>query len=335
MRLVAILALVLTPALVPAEPVPKAGLPRLIVASSNKTGNHDIYLIQPDTGEVKNLTDRDSTDADPVWAPDGKRIAFLSDRGGQQDVWTMAADGTDVKQLTKMPGGCFHLRWSPDGSRIAFVSVTTKQNNQSMSDVYTVEVATGTVKQLTSGPSDSVEPEWAPDGKRLLYRYLGGGLYAVNPDGHGGQQVARGSEAAWAPDGKRIAVAAYHEGPPGGYQLFTTGANGTDAKQLTTTVNRHGFVRPQWAPDGTAIAFDESVDDSLQVATINADGTGLKIVTKTHRHEFPRWAPDGKSLSYHRTESGKQPVLVVSAADGTGAKVLLTNVTSPGEWKPK
>src|SRR5262245_40675236 len=122
MRFLALFAFVLVLALAPASaaPIPKGGPPRVLVVSSNKGGNWDVYLVVPATGEAKNLTDHKSADTDPIWAPDGSRIAFVSDREGGQDIWTMKSDGTDLQQLTKKQGSCSYLRWSPDGKSIAF-----------------------------------------------------------------------------------------------------------------------------------------------------------------------------------------------------------------------
>src|SRR4051794_21571521 len=89
-----------------AAPAPKGGLPRTLVVSSNKDGNWEIYLVHAGTGETKRLTDHKANDTDPVWSPDGKRIAFISDREDGPNVWTMAADGTDLQQLTKKLGSC-------------------------------------------------------------------------------------------------------------------------------------------------------------------------------------------------------------------------------------
>jgi len=58
----------------------------------------------------------------PSFAPDGKRIVFVSDLSGQQQLWTMDADGGFPEQLTSMPDGAVGAQWSPDGEWISFVS---------------------------------------------------------------------------------------------------------------------------------------------------------------------------------------------------------------------
>jgi TolB protein len=342
-RFAALIALAATPFLL-AAPVPKAGPPRLLVVSSAKDGNWEIYLVQPGTGETKNLTENKAADTEPVWSPDGARIAFISDRAGFRDVWTMKADGTDARQLTEKLGSCSTLRWSPDGSKIAFVSAKSGQEQ-----IYVAEVATGRMVQLTDFNVPSRQPAWSPDGKRLTYSHYAGqySTYSMNPDGTNKRQVTDangGLDAAWAPDGKRLAYTAYlHQQKPG-FRLFTVGGDGKNVKQLTTNANGFGNVYPQWSPDGSKIAFGELVDGVVQVAVVSADGGEAQVITKSAgemwAHEYARWSPDGKSLSYVRTYRGPgkkdvPPALFVSDADGANAKDLITHAAGTGEWKPK
>src|SRR4029078_3862376 len=74
-------------------------------------------------GEPLNLTPEPGTDSNPVWSPDGRRIAFL--RGGTW-LYVMNADGSGQRSLAantphnEVVGSA--PAWSPDGRKIAFVS---------------------------------------------------------------------------------------------------------------------------------------------------------------------------------------------------------------------
>jgi TolB protein len=75
-----------------------------------------------DGSDVKKLTDGEGTDSWPAWAPDGKRIAFVTHRDGNYDVHLMNADGTGRANLTAHPAQDTSPAWSPDGKKLAFIS---------------------------------------------------------------------------------------------------------------------------------------------------------------------------------------------------------------------
>jgi len=68
-----------------------------IAFHSNRNGDFDIWIMNPDGTSAQALTRDARSDGYPVWSPNGARIAFTRDR----ELWTMAADGTDQKQLTR------------------------------------------------------------------------------------------------------------------------------------------------------------------------------------------------------------------------------------------
>ncbi|HEX6940468.1 MAG TPA: S9 family peptidase [Longimicrobiales bacterium] len=90
-----------------------------------------IYVYDVATKALRQLTSGDWDDSDPVWSPDGKRIAFVSNRteepdaNSNTDIWVVAADGGDgaVRRVTTNPGADAEPAWSPDGRWIAHVTV--------------------------------------------------------------------------------------------------------------------------------------------------------------------------------------------------------------------
>ncbi len=64
------------------------------------TGNYDIYIMEPGTQELVELTRDEARNERPSWAPDGRHIVFESTRNGTRQIWTMLADGSQAHELT-------------------------------------------------------------------------------------------------------------------------------------------------------------------------------------------------------------------------------------------
>lgn len=76
-------------------------------------GNYDIYVMEPNSQEIINLTpDAGARNERPSWAPDGRHIVFESTRAGPRQIWTMLADGSQAHQLTT-DGHNESPNWSP------------------------------------------------------------------------------------------------------------------------------------------------------------------------------------------------------------------------------
>lgn len=84
----------------------------------------DIYIIDADGQNLRQLTFDPANDLSPYFSPDGNDIVFLSDRGNNGfdfDVWTMTAEGTLPRRLYQTTGSSGAVAWSPDGKRVASV----------------------------------------------------------------------------------------------------------------------------------------------------------------------------------------------------------------------
>lgn len=92
-----------------------------LVFSSGMTGDAEIWSINPDGSDRRQLTNNRADDVAPIVSPNNSFIFFDSNRTGEIQVWRMNPDGTDQKQVTTQEGG-FPLRVSPDGQWLYYRS---------------------------------------------------------------------------------------------------------------------------------------------------------------------------------------------------------------------
>lgn len=112
-----------------------------------------IYLIKPDRSDTILLTaDTLRYDKEPVYSPDGSKIAFTSNRSYKRQVHIMNADGTGITQLTT-EGENFNPSFSPDGGKIAFVS--TRDGNE---EIYVMNADGSKQERLTENTVKDLWP---------------------------------------------------------------------------------------------------------------------------------------------------------------------------------
>jgi len=171
-------------------------------------GPGSIWVMDADGGNPVRLTS-DIDARDPVWSPDGRRIAItrFTDRG--PDIWTIrASDGAGRRRVTSWPSLEFQPAWSPDGQSIAF---TRGFATGDMGDMWAIDLVSRETTHVTTGTAYDNHASWSPDGGLILFqrgliRYSK--IAVVQPDGTGLHVLTSGhydGGAVYSPSGTRIA----------------------------------------------------------------------------------------------------------------------------------
>ncbi len=129
-----------------------------IAFTSERDGNREIYVMNPDGTNPIRLTTHPTLDVDPSWSPDGRKIAFSSNRDGNWEIYVMNADGTNLVNLTNHPEIDINPAWSPDGKKIAFAS----WRDVGDAEIYVMNADGKKPVRLTDHPAKDYWPAWSP-----------------------------------------------------------------------------------------------------------------------------------------------------------------------------
>jgi Tol biopolymer transport system component len=267
------------------------GTPQSIAFHSNREGNNEIYVMNPDGSDQTRLTMESRNDVRPDVSPNGKQIVFSSNRitpeanpTGDFEIFVMNSDGGGVRQLTFNGAEDSWPRWSPNGRWIAFHS-----NVDGNFEIYVIRPDGMDLTRVTDYPSGLDQyPEWSPDGKQLAIR-RDTDLYLIDLDGSNPIQLTAGATgfnqmASWSPDGKRLAFLSTREGYP---SVFVTDADGKNQINLTpkpegVPASAWSSRAPGWSRNGQHIYFTArrpGVDGNENIFVMNADGTDVTQLT--------------------------------------------------------
>jgi TolB protein len=283
----------------------------MLAFGSDRDGNPEVYAMNADGSDERNLTRNPAKDRNPAWSPDGRKIAF--ERWGpahaSPEIYVMNRDGSRQRNLTRHPANDVHPVWSPDGRKVAFVRRIGFPGPARADGppgfrilfrnyLYVANADGSGLRRLTLDPVYGVVlPAWASDGRTIRF-----GRYIVNADGSGTRRLKRyiPMAGAWSPDGRRIAFVHIVRRVGGGRpEIRVMKADGSAQRRLTG--NAAWDSAPAWSPDGRRIAFRSKRDGNPEIYVIRADGSGLRNLTRSPADDgWFAWSPRQKTSASSR-----------------------------------
>jgi Tol biopolymer transport system component len=219
-----------------------------IVYMSEESGNADIWSMNADGSDRRQLTTDPYSDNAAAVSPDGRHIAFMSNRAGAENIWLMNIDGGNQRRLTsklleRVPS------FSADGRWVYFVAWETRR-----ATIWKIPVEGGEPTQVITDLSYS--PFLSPDGKFLMYDSRSGKIHITPAEGGPPLKSfeARGWEYMWSPNGQALTYLSNRNNVT---NLWEQPLDGGESRQLTNYTSG-GINKYALSIDGKHLAVTQS-----------------------------------------------------------------------------
>lgn len=306
-----------------ATPIALGGGGRIAFVSDRVERVFQIFTMNADGADQRQLTVDPGDKYQPRWSPDGTRLLYVTDGGTDElsnelglDIKVVNADGTGIDWVVHHPGDDTDPAWSPDGSQILFTS--TRAN-----DLRQVFIMDATCLDQPGSCVDvkprniSCDPEfcaveysstWAPPGMAI-------------PN--------------WLPSTYTIAVAVSINNAPA--QIFLRPPDGpvSDPRDFDRQDRVVGVDHLAWSPDGSQILFTwyyQRGHSEIAIVPLEDRGWEHQILTTTNGNKEPVFSPDGQYIVFTSSRDGKFEIYLMT--NGGQGQVNLTNSPTSQDMQP-
>lgn len=247
----------------------------------DRTGKKEVYMMNFDGTDVRQVTKHQSITVGPAWSPDGSKLAYTvyarrRDNSKNPDLYEFSFHSNTIRLLSNRKGMNSGAAYSPDGQKIALT-----MHFLGNAEIFALDTSSKSVERLTKSLGNSVNPSWSPDGKKITFVSDRAGtpmVYSMNADGTNVQRLTFAGKfndsPSWSPQNNKIAFAGWLDR---GFDIFIMNPDGTHIDRLTK--DQGSNEGPSFSPDGNFIAFNSNRTGQHNIYVVNIDGTFTRRLT--------------------------------------------------------
>ena len=265
------------------------------------------------------------------WVNEDNSVGMSS----EYELYIVNTDGTGLDLIDRIipaePGNFGSLAWSPDDRQIIYVKYSGAHREKC--DLIQYNISNNTHKTIKT-EGNICTPTFSPNGNQIVYctsTETGHHIYRMDVDGNNSQLIINHSSSPkWSPQVDKIVYLS--SGELGSSQIFVANSDGSNQKQLTTTISPRlwpgwppdGNSEPQWTPDGKKIVYVSSENERAEIFIMNADGSKQRRLTKAEYWDgSPEITPDGKYILFHSRRSDMmESGIIMMELNGENQRVL-------------
>ncbi len=260
-----------------------------IVFVSTRSGNKEVYVMDYDGYNVRELTRNGSINLNPSFSADGRKIIYTSYKEGNPDLYLRNITNDKDVRISSRSGLNITGAWSPHGDKIALA-----MSKDGSAQIYLINKKGKELARLTHDDAIAISPSWSPDGSHIAFvsdREGGPQIYIMTANGTHLQRVTKNGDynvgPSWSPKGDRI-LYCRREGD-NSFQIYSINPDGTGETRLTTA-GRNEY--PHWSPDGRFIVFTSNRDGKPAIYVMRSDGSAQTRVSMGKGGDSqPVWSP--------------------------------------------
>lgn len=307
-------------------------------------GGTGLSLLSVDGRERRSLTrptaGKVTSDIQPRFSPDGRRIAFLRVIDGETaltDLFLVEPGQESVRQLTFDQRRIADLQWMPDGRSILIASDRDGQRR-----LWQIPLDGGPPVIVTTISGMIQDFDLSHDGQLLAFteriqdttieiRRLGADHRATGEPPCLINSSAIDDSPRFAPDGTRLA---FISGRSGRNELWTARADCTGLAMIPTFTDSGSSGSPRWSPDGEWIAFDRrhgQLINSFLIELANSQNGPRPLRITENSNLTPAWSADGKRIYFESSRRGQPQIWQEDLASGEQSKVTIGRGRDPVE----